>query len=308
MSTLYFMVGLPASGKSTWAEANKEKLNAVVHSSDAIREELGDINDQSKNELVFNTLHKRIKEDLMNGKNVIYDATNLSRKRRINFISHELKNIPCEKVCVLFATPYECCVKNNATRERKVPEHVLERMYKLFNIPCLQEGWNDIHIVWWDYNKDGLKIDYFNDLKKWRRISQDSLYHTLSIGDHMLAAEDYYAQMNIEHLPIVYDAIIMHDCGKQMCKKFEDSSGNPSTVAHYYGHENSSSYMSLFYLKELDMYTDEEILYASLLINLHMRPFAWNQSGKAKENDRRLFGDDIISTIELIHECDLAAH
>ena len=64
---LCFCVGLPGSGKSYWAEANKEELNAVVHSSDEIREELtGDVNEQSKNELVFSTLHKRVKEDLLN--------------------------------------------------------------------------------------------------------------------------------------------------------------------------------------------------------------------------------------------------
>lgn len=62
MGKLYFVCGIPGSGKSSWAEANKEKLDFVIHSSDAIREELGDINDQSKNELVFTTLHKRIKK------------------------------------------------------------------------------------------------------------------------------------------------------------------------------------------------------------------------------------------------------
>ena len=68
--TFIMCVGIPGTGKSTWLENNKEELNFIIHSSDAIREELGDVNDQSKNELVFNTLHKRIKEDLLNGKNV----------------------------------------------------------------------------------------------------------------------------------------------------------------------------------------------------------------------------------------------
>ena len=46
MQFFYMMVGLPGSGKS-WYAGNK-LLNAVVHSSDAIREEiLGDVTDQS---------------------------------------------------------------------------------------------------------------------------------------------------------------------------------------------------------------------------------------------------------------------
>ena len=153
-ATFTMLVGIPASGKSTWIKNNKDKLNMVVHSSDAIREEFGNINDQSKNELVFNTLHKRIKEDLMHGKNVCYDATNLSRKRRIHFLQHELRDIPCKKICVLFATPYEICLKNNANRERKVPEDVINRMIKNFEVPSYCESWNDIQIVWWDYKKE----------------------------------------------------------------------------------------------------------------------------------------------------------
>ena len=123
---LYVTVGLVASGKSTWAETHKEELNAIIHSSDEIRKELGDVNDQSKNELVFKILHQRIKDDLQAGKNVIYDATNLNRKRRIHFLQNELKGIPCEKICLLFATPYEICLSNNFARDRQVPEEVLK--------------------------------------------------------------------------------------------------------------------------------------------------------------------------------------
>ena len=144
MSKFFMTIGLPGSGKSTWLESNKEKLNFIIHSSDEIRAELGDVNDQSQNELVFNILHKRIKEDLLNGKNVAYDATNLSRKRRTHFLQNELRDISCEKICILFATPYECCLKNNENRERKVPESVIKRMIKNFEIPCKQEGWDEI--------------------------------------------------------------------------------------------------------------------------------------------------------------------
>ena len=51
---------------------------------------------------------------------------------------------------------------------------------------------------------------------------------------------------------------------------------------------------------------EDDILYASLLVELHMNPFLkWDKSDKAKEKDRRLFGDKTISDIEIIHECDL---
>lgn len=56
MPMFYMMVGLPGSGKSFTAESIP---NAVVHSSDAIRAEvLGDENDQTQQDLVFQTLTK----------------------------------------------------------------------------------------------------------------------------------------------------------------------------------------------------------------------------------------------------------
>lgn len=309
--TFTMLCGLPGSSKSTWAEANKEELNFTIHSSDAIREEFGDVNDQSKNDLVFNTLHRRIKEDLLNGKNVCYDATNLSRKRRMNFISNELKNIPCEKICVLFATPYEVCLKNNANRERKVPEEVIERMYKNFEVPCKQEGWDKIRIFWWDYRSEGLEFNFSNDLDAWREINHDNPHHALSIGDHMLEAYAYYIK-NFHYVKrdmFIADAVLLHDCGKPDVKSYVNSKNEVTEVAHFYQHHSVGSYKSLFYMNDNRGYLDEGILYVALLIELHMRPFlAWNQSDKAKEKDRRLFGDEVIKDIEILHECDLAAH
>lgn len=314
-----FLCGLVASGKSTWAENNKERLNAVIHSSDAIREELGDINDQSQNELVFNTLHKRVKEDLLNGKNVIYDSTGLKRKNRLHLLSNVLKDVPCEKVCVLFATPYEICLKNNASRDRKVPEHVISRMYKNFEVPCYAEKWDDIQIVWYDYEKDGMKFNFYEDLELWRTISHNNPHHTLSIGDHMIVAHTYYCselEGYKQWYKHIYDgdkllsmAIIMHDCGKPFTKAFINSHNEPSETAHFYQHHLIGSYLSLFYLKELGCFLNEDILHISLLIGLHMQPFlAYDKSEKAEDKDRKLFGDTIVDQVLEIHKYDLAAH
>ncbi len=314
MNTFYMTVGLVASGKSTWAENNKDKLNVVIHSSDAIREEFGDINDQSKNNLVFETLHRRVKEDLIAGKNVIYDATNLSRKRRIHFLSNELQNIPCKKVCVLFATPYEICLKNNENRERKVPEEVLERMYKNYEAPWYSEGFDEIQIVWWDYKKEGMEFNVFHALNEWWGNDHCNPHHTKTIGEHMFTAyshyiHGYYIKKDNDIDLLVGAAVLLHDCGKEFTKSYINSRGEKSDVAHFYSHHNVGSYMSLFYFKDDYEMTDEDILHASLLINLHMRPFlAWKDSDKAKEKDRKLFGDTIITEIEVIHQCDLAAH
>lgn len=63
--TFVMMVGLPGSGKSTYAKELSNDVDAIICSSDTIRKELcGDINSQDKNEEVFKVLHNRIKENL----------------------------------------------------------------------------------------------------------------------------------------------------------------------------------------------------------------------------------------------------
>lgn len=65
MPIFFMMVGLPYSGKSVYAEGLREKFGAEIHSSDAIRAEiLGDVQDQTNNQIVFDTLHKRVISDL----------------------------------------------------------------------------------------------------------------------------------------------------------------------------------------------------------------------------------------------------
>ena len=103
MLEFIMLVGIPASGKSTYAK-ELEKNGYHIHSSDEIRKELtGDENTQVVNEKVFQVLHKRIKSDLEQGISCIYDATNMSMKRRISFLK-EINKYDCHKTCVLFVT------------------------------------------------------------------------------------------------------------------------------------------------------------------------------------------------------------
>lgn len=303
------LCGLPGTGKSTYCNQFKNKKDYIIVSSDSIREELGDINDQSKNNEVFKILHKRIKEALKNGYNVIQDSTNLSRKHRRHTLE-QLKNIPCEKICVLFATPYEICLANNFARDRQVPEAVLERMYKNFEVPCYAEQWDDIQIVWYDYKgMPGFEYDIDVDINKWCEISHNNPHHTLSIGEHLLVAYDYMKYKTDDERLIV--SALLHDCGKPDVKAFVNSKGEECDIAHYYNHESVSAYKSLFYLRNImnPEWSDKDILHVSLLINLHMRPFlAYKHSDKAEAKDRRLFGDKIVDEVLILNECDKAAH
>ena len=86
MAALNIMIGFPGSGKSSYAKKYLLTNNSVYLSSDDIRIELYGFEDQTHNDVVFETMKKRTLNALRDGKDVIYDATNLSKKRRSGII------------------------------------------------------------------------------------------------------------------------------------------------------------------------------------------------------------------------------
>ena len=95
---LIVMCGLSASGKSSIAKELAVKHDAYIVSSDAIREEIcGSVADQSKNEEVFKIFHRRIREYLSKGQNVIADATNITMKSRRAIIEN-VRKLDVEKI------------------------------------------------------------------------------------------------------------------------------------------------------------------------------------------------------------------
>lgn len=79
---LTIMVGPSGGGKSTWC--NEHVPASQLVSSDALRQEYcGDFRDQSRNDDVFNALHRLAKARLDCGLPVTIDATNLRRRDRL---------------------------------------------------------------------------------------------------------------------------------------------------------------------------------------------------------------------------------
>lgn len=307
------LVGLPGSGKSTLIKRYKEYK---VHSSDDIREELtGDVNRQDINNLVFKTLHNRVKEDLLNGENVIYDATNINWKRRKAFLQ-ELNKIPCWKYCLLIATPFEVCLERNNQRDRNVPYNIIERMYKNFDIPWYNEGWDNI---WVEYTDDKHREAY-DDWSKFifdtLDFNQQSKWHTKTLGDHCRLCSEYVTkqvnELNGLNERETFLAAALHDCGKPFCKSFKDSKGNPSEFAHYYNHENVGAYNSLFYKKEED--TDN--LLVAALIRYHMvlhffkdwKPKTIEKYEKEFTSHKWLNEMEFYKALKILHEGDKNAH
>lgn len=307
---MIMLVGLPGSGKSTVskqikAEQIESGMDCITHSSDALREELyGDENIQGNNQELFIELHRRIKQDLIKGKSVIYDACNINSKKRKAFID-ELKSIDCNKVCYLIMTPYNVCLEQNNKRDRIVPEDVIKRMYMNFNIPYWFEGWDDIKIIKDNkYNLSESEIDVLCETMG--SFDQKNKHHTLTLGSHCI--KTYLYVKNNQKDDSMEWAAIFHDVGKIFTQSFIDSKGNHSENAHYYQHHCVGAYDSFFLTDWIE--NDNMLLEMAILINLHMTPYEWERDNNVKhmEKCKTLWGSELFDKVMILHEADKMAH
>ena len=253
MPNLYVIIGLPGSGKSTYAEQLAEEKNAIIISTDGIRKELfGDEaiqeNERYNGNTVFCTAYDRIKLAMLEGKNIIFDATNINRKKRKhlldlikpeNFLALAKTNHIYSYVAVLIATSYEKCLQNNLCRRRVVPEEVIKRMMINFEVPIYNEGWDKIEVVrlfkdWapWGYN------DYFSYCSDNTNIPHDcEPWHTGTIVEHIDAVwSEMLKENEVKGFRILG---LFHDIGKPYVKAYNPKKGRCT----YYNHGNVSAYI-----------------------------------------------------------------
>lgn len=300
------LCGLPGSGKSFYAE-KLGKEGYKIHSYDSIREEwFGSEDVQDKDSLIFTALHNNIFYDLEMGYDCVYDGTNINSKRRVAFINTlTQRKIVCVKEIVIFATPYEKCLEQNNIRDRKVPNHIIENMYKNFQLPYYYEGWDFIDIIWninGYRNWSGSKL--VSSLSKY---NQKNTHHRFTLGKHLYETWKIAANNNISY-PAT-QAAFYHDIGKPFCKTFLNKRGEKSENAHYYNHENVSAYLSLFYLKYSPEFESEDktVLYVASLINNHMKPYTWKMD-KTKNKYKKFWGEQYYNDIMDLHKADMEAH
>lgn len=296
LNKFVMLVGLPSAGKSTLTEQYKED-GYKIHSSDQLRIELcGDLKGNNATANIFDELHKRIITDLKNCENVVYDATNLVSKRRRGFLQ-QIKKIDCEKIAVVVATPYNDCIDRDKKREKKVGSEVIERMYKSFQIPCKQEGFNRVEIK---YNiDDNFYINLYEQLDFLSVIPQNNSNHTLTIGCHCKRVAELLDGQD----SILRYAGLMHDIGKLFTASFKDSHNKVSNQCHYYSHESVSAYDSMFYVLDRPHL---DILETALLINYHMLPHTLRED-KTIEKYKNFLGEEFWDKLMLLHEADKGA-
>ena len=313
---MIMLCGLPGSGKSTYADSircNGER--PIIHSSDEMRKKLyNDESCQEDNAKVFQRLHKEIKEDLISGKDVVYDATNISKKKRMAFLE-SIRNINCENICVVIATTLEACLFNNRCRSRVVPEEAIKRMYRSWTPPHFSEGFTRIiyhfsyldqdKIVQYDSSKQYVASNYFKTANSY---DQENEHHSLSLGDHITKAGEYIQEKEPDNINLLI-AALLHDIGKLYTKTRTNHRGEFDGNCHYYQHESVGSYEGMFLLHTAGNFFDDEITHIVNLIYYHMHPYmSWKQSRKARERDRAILGEEMFNEIMILHDADLYAH
>ena len=304
MNKLYMMIGLPASGKSTIAKEISKKENAVIISTDSLRQEmLNNIDSQECNEIIFKEAEKRLKEHLAVNRNVIFDATNINYKKRRDWLNR-FNKYNVRKIAILVATPYEECVERNLARSKQVPEEVITRMYQSFYVPQYFEGFDEIQVR---YNSD--YILFFEELKD---IEQDNSYHTLSVLKHCEKVSQILNNEYEGHIEnfVLGLAGLLHDIGKLKTKSFKNSKGEITEDAHFYNHEKVSAYDSLFHSKIRILLENEkcnrQILKIIKLIQWHMiLHFNWEE--KTINKYKRMLGFECWKYLESIHKADCEA-
>ena len=291
---LVVTVGLPSSGKTSWVDdfIGENQGQAIdVISSDRIREEIfNDIEDQNHNGEVFDLMKRRTKESLSQGHIAIYEATNISSKRRRALLK-ELNKYYDKAICLFKYKRLIACQIDNEKRDREVPSDVIDRMYRNFEIPHKNEGFDEIivdfdektNLYLGNKSKGGigflkdelLAIEIYDDYKSLLcqlglnqciDMPQDSKWHTLSLSKHMYFCFRAVREYHWHDINLVI-ASMLHDISKPNVRT-EDKD---QKYAHYYGHENASAYDVIDILLRYVRVDIEDVLEIAWLIGNHMK-------------------------------------
>lgn len=255
MKTAIILVGVPGSGKSTYAK----KLNLAHFSSDVIRLELfGTLrkhHSTKDDETVFKLLHERV---FSYDDSLIFDATNISRSLRVS-LYNKFKSLGYNVEQHLILEPLMFAKYQNEKRayEKVVPFHIINHMYKFMAPPRIGLDCDSYKIISQStfLNANTNYLDFVNS------AVTDGIYHTIRkyvsaaympeferLNDnhdtpYHLEDIDVHIDMCIKnsHDDVMLIASILHDLGKSQAKE----------NGHYKGHETISSMYALRFFDEI---------------------------------------------------------
>jgi predicted kinase len=154
------LVGVPASGKSTWHRIKFGDYSTNVASTDKIIETVassyGMTYDEGFKELIQfaeKIMWRQITAYLMRGSDFIIDRTNLSAKSRAKFIQklklhrYEIEAVVFPEVGSEALSKEEWKRRLNSRAGKTIPQEALDRMINSYEIPLKSEGFDNIIFI-----------------------------------------------------------------------------------------------------------------------------------------------------------------
>lgn len=135
------LCGMPGAGKTTLSRMIAQRTSLILYNYDEFKR-------QEPNPYKYHTMHDKmysaIVSDLKSGKSVIVDDLHLTEDSRASLLT-KVSNADCLKILLVMDTPFEECMRRNASRDKyRIPDQAMCDLQHIFQPPTLSEGWDEI--------------------------------------------------------------------------------------------------------------------------------------------------------------------
>ena len=145
--SVYMMVGIPGSGKSTWIRQNRVDDWVVISPDQILEERYGYEWTPERAAEAWAESYQRFGALLLEDKTMVWDATFTSPMMR-SAILHIAKGIGYRVKAIFCKTNIDLCLSRNLKRDREpVPESTIRRMADSLIVPSTEEGFDEIQVV-----------------------------------------------------------------------------------------------------------------------------------------------------------------
>lgn len=251
MAKFKMLIGLPGSGKTTYARNLLQTSEDWVHlSSDEITKRNRLPGESVDYQNTFEEMYRQTAFHLDNNINVIYDATNLASKRRKSILNRIEKFEP-ETEAIVFLTPYALLKNRNSQRQAidRVPAHIIERYIRAFQLPRKDEKFDWIHFLSMPpekkVNPDRLKKQafsceesetFFKSFEEIRPMTENDEMRALLQQNIKTVGEIQKEVSDPDELELLSWTVLLHNIGKAYVRK-----NLPIEQDNFHGYEHVSA-------------------------------------------------------------------